>query len=318
MDSKIRKHTIDFSEAPEDWQPQWVIENIWQQSSVNFFAGPPKRARKSSLRRYFTACALTGEPAFGHFKTNKVNRILTMLGEDKPGAERAALTKAVTALGYDPSIIHGRLKYCPIFDYDLRNARDVEDLVKFVRDEEIDFLLMDPFVEFHFADENSAAEVAAVGRNLRALARYVGVALTHHTSKPPSNMEFGSFNPRTLGEQMRGSGVLGGISDCTVGSMPVGDAKHRVRLSFEIKVPPEGGEPDPLEVEIDQETWIWGVAEPLEKQTIVSLLEEHGSLSKERLKRLLGRNQNKATALIAEMIGSGELLYDRKIGVSLP
>lgn len=314
MDNKIRKHTIDISEAPEDWQPQWIIENIWQQHSVNFFAGPPKRARKSSLRRYFTACALTGEPAFGKFKTNQVGRILTMLGEDKPGAERAAISKAVMAMGYDPAILTNRLKYCSIFDFDLRSARDVEQLVVYARDEDIDFIQLDPFVEFHFADENSANEIAAVGRNLRAVARYVGLALTHHTTKPPSTIEFGQYNPRTLGEQMRGSGVLGGISDCTVGSMPVGDAKHRVRLSFEIKVPPESGEPDPFEVEIDQQTWVWALADPLEEQTIISYVSENPGCKKMEVYKALGRKWNKASAIIDDMVTAGRLLYEAPEG----
>ena len=254
---------LPFVEAPKDYQPQWVVESIWQYQGVNFLAGPPKRARKSSLRRYLTACAIAGEDAFGIFKTQQVRRVLSMIIEDHPGTERNCIERIFEEFGYTKT---PQIDFWTPFGFQLDNMTDLHMLLDDIDTEKYDLVTIDPLIEFHNADENSASEISKVAIALRAIAEKCGVAVSHHTAKPPAGVA--SSTARTLGENMRGSGVLAGIANATIDSSPAG-GPNRVKLSFEKKL---GIEPEPLEIEIDNDTWVWSPAAKLNEDMVLAVI----------------------------------------------
>lgn len=71
-----------------------------------------------------------------------------------------------------------------------------------------DVTILDPMVKFHLLDENSAQEMAVIGRvgdHIIEKTRGGSVIWVHHAAKPPSS----AFeNPRTGGDRLRGSSAI--------------------------------------------------------------------------------------------------------------
>jgi hypothetical protein len=313
---------IPISQAPEDWVPQWVIENIWQQNGLNFVAGPPKRGRKSSLRRYLTACALTGAPAFGRFKANKVERILSFIVEDHPGMERKALSKAISTLGYDvdPIIKQDRIVYATSPFIDLCGKQWRTEIADELNAGGYNFVTLDPLIEFHAGDENSAQDMGAVARVLRRITDKCGVAVTHHTGKGgKESKDWGSVDTRTTGERMRGSTVMPGAANVSILSSPYQSSPVLNELQFEIKTPANGIEPDPLVAKCDYDTWVWHEQLTLNEVNVCQVLGNNPGMTRADLRAHFNCKSSEVTKIVQELL-DGNMITDhgKRGGLTCP
>jgi hypothetical protein len=294
---KLQEHLLPYGDAPPDYEPEWLIEGVWQYHGVNFLVGPPKRARKSTLRRYWLACTLMGIKPFGQYEIGRpVKRALVMLVEDHPGNERKVMDAIFRASGHDGLI--PKVDFATPIGFSLNNGEHLGQLLNLVEERKYDLVIIDPLIEFHSCDENSASDMRRVALALRALAEKCCVVVIHHSSKPPlqGNM-FGSS--RTVGESLRGSGVLGGIADTTIRSHAIGTHKHRIKLHFEAK---QAEEHDPVELDIDTDTWLIEPVAPLNRDAVLLALQNAGSLSRKELVETLGRRKTDVNRLIRELV----------------
>jgi hypothetical protein len=297
---KLREYITSWSDAPIDWEPTWIIENVWQFGALNFLAGPPKKARKSSLRRYLTACAISGKSAFGVFPVRRrVERVLSFVIEDHPGMERRAIQSILDAHGHTRA---PHIDFIRPLGFHLNNPHHLNELLALKAAEGYDLITFDPLIEFHGVDENSSSEMSQVAIALRKIMDEAGIVLIHHTSKPPSDGP--AFTSRTLGESMRGSSVLGGVFDTMIRSYFAG--KGRVKLDFEIKLP-VGSEPDAFEVEIDQDTWLWRTAAPLTEDAVLQQVRLQPGITRSELVTQLARRRSDVLKIVKVMVRNGLL-----------
>jgi len=314
-------NTIDYGALAQrhgdldaTWEPEWIIEGIWRRNAVNMYAGTPKKSRKSSMRKYLMACALTGEPAFETFKVRKIERILNILGEDDARIERRHIDTAIQHLGYDPKHYEDSIYHLEIHGQDLKSTIQTQQLLKYVVAEGYDLVNFDPLAHFHSSEENSATEMSIVLRNLHWIADKTAVNVLHHLAKPPQviNKAKGDMANRTLSELLRGSSALAGGHDNLVVALPVGESYTRVRLGFENKVPPPCGQPEEMEVVIDHDTWLWKPAVLLSDQAIIDTLRDLGPLSGSKLAKELGRNKDEVLSRLRVLHEEGRVVEEGK------
>jgi len=148
----------------------------------------------------------------------------------------------------------------------------------------------------------------AVTGTLHVLRHFCGVLAIHHTSKPPQ--QGSNFSSRTVGENLRGSSVLGGAANVTIMSRPAG--KHRVRLAFEIKTP-QDEEPEALTVEWDRETGLWGAEPPLTEDTVLAAVARQPGITRHGLVDRLARRKQDVLSIIQTLLDQG-ILYEHQQG----
>lgn len=302
---KLREFITTWHDAPIDWEPTWIIENVWQFGALNFLAGPPKKARKSSLRRYLTACAISGKSAFGVFPVRRrVEHVLSFIIEDHPGMERRAIQSILDAHGHAKP---PHIDFIRPLGFHLDNPHHLNELLALKKAEGYDLITFDPLIEYHGADENSSSEMAAVSVALRRLTNDACIGITHHTAKPP--VDGPAFSARTLGESMRGSSILGGVFDTMIRSYFAG--KGRVKLDLEIKVPADE-EPEPFEVEIDQKTWLWSTSAPLTEDAVLQQVRLQPGITRNQLIKTLARRRTDVLKVVKTMVDNGLLREERR------
>lgn len=300
----LRDHLTRYADAPVDWNPSWVIRYFWQKNAVNYLCGPPKAARKSTLRRYLTACAISGYSPFGLVPVEqRVTRVLSMLIEDHPGRERKTIDTILRTVGHEAA---PHVDFLIPYGFHLNVERHVSELVKLVQEEGYDLITIDPLIEFHNADENSANEMAEVNVSLRRLAELATVLVTHHTAKPPVD---GPSRFRTVGESMRGSSAIGGAADTMVRSQKTGAG--RVKLELEGKEIPD--EFASYEVEIDQHTFLWTPATPLTEDGVLALVMERPGVTREDLQQMTSRRKGQVLSIVKTLL-SRQMLVEEKNG----
>ncbi len=295
----MKLHPLKWANAPDNYFPKWIIENVWQGDGVNFLFGTPKLARKTSLRRYLVACAMTGEPAFGLFPVKrKLENPLLMILEDHPGSEKYAIRKVLRTLGYDRE---PELSFLQPPWYHIDNHGHLQALIDLVEKEGHDFVTIDPLVNFHGKEENDNSAMGQVTSALHYLRNFAGVAVIHHDTKPN---EQGGFSSRTTGQRLRGGGVLGGASNVTIESRPRG--KHRVRLAFEIKTPADDT-PEPLEIAWNKENGLWEAQAPFSEDTVLAMIARNPGITRIELHTKLNRNKQKTLQFVKELLDANLL-----------
>jgi len=298
----ITLHPLRWANAPDNYSPKWIVENVWQGDGVNFLFGPPKHGRKSSLRRYLLACALTGTPAFDTFEVRRtLQNPLLLIIEDHPGTEKYWIRRSLRAMGF-----HGEptMSFLTVPGFHLDARPHLDALIKLVEAEGHDFVSIDPLVNFHGKDENDNSAMGQVTGALHYLRQFCGVSVIHHNTKPSDS---GGFSQRTTGQRMRGGGVLGGAANVTIESRPAGP--HRVKLSFEVKTP-SGDTPDTLEVAWNRETGLWGAETAFGEDVVLAAVARQPGLTRDELVSAVGRNRQKTLQYVSQLLDA-DLLRER-------
>jgi hypothetical protein len=176
-----------ISEIPKSTS-RWLIKYMIQEGTINLLTAPPG-GFKTWLSMWMGGCVSTGADCLGH---ETVSTKVLYLDRENP-----------------PSVIRKRRKLLNLSSERFRvwghwwkhNPPDIDDprLMQLARRHRL-FIIIDSFVRFHSADENSAKQMAQVLRRLRALADAgATILLLHHQAK-------------TKGSQYRGStDILAGV-----------------------------------------------------------------------------------------------------------
>lgn len=173
---KAAEIMLDCTEQP------WLVENLWSDEAVGVLGGPPKSC-KSWLGLELAVSIASKTSCLGTFTVPQAGPALVYMAEDALPAVR----ERIQALCRHRSL--------PLEDLDLfcidsptvrldhpQHRRRLEQTIQKLGPR---FLLLDPFVRLHRADENSAQEMSSILGFLRELQRrfHLAVALVHHTSK---------------------------------------------------------------------------------------------------------------------------------------
>lgn len=189
---------------PEDFI---IAEGILNKGSIMFIGGPPK-SYKSFILNSLIENLCTGSPLFGiaRFPISKPQRVLMLEQEigylDLQARMKQTLTSMPTGeqglLKDNLSIISCDHNY--EFSTDL-GTRNVETAIIATNP---DIVALDPFVEFHTEDENSAQAMMKVFHRIDRLREKYGVTIiiTHHVMKTQRD------DPRQGPSLLRGSGTI--------------------------------------------------------------------------------------------------------------
>lgn len=189
---------FDFEEREIPTRP-WVIPGVMLSGYTHMLAAPGGSGK--SLFTLQVAIALaTGEP-WGEFKPRRKARSLIINVEDDIHEQRRRLAAARRVMGVPTEQLRGMVHLVTDTDGIIVAGFDearrvmvarpiVPVLVDYIRRNEIDVLIVDPFTETFEGDENDNSEVKWAMRVWRdEIARATGcvVYLVHHTTKYAAN-----------------------------------------------------------------------------------------------------------------------------------
>ncbi|MFN8626378.1 MAG: AAA family ATPase [Candidatus Binatia bacterium] len=178
---------------------QWLVEPLWAAEGVGIIGGTPKSC-KTWLPLELAVAVASGSDALGRFPVASPGPVLAYGAEDGPAQLRERLLAITRARTLELADLDLFLLTTPSLRLDspLDRAR-LNATIERMRPR---LLLLDPFVRLHRSDENSAADMAALLSELRALQRRhrLAIMVVHHLRKNAA---------ASLGGQaLRGSGDL--------------------------------------------------------------------------------------------------------------
>ncbi|MDR3416606.1 MAG: AAA family ATPase [Nevskia sp.] len=164
----------------------------FEAQTLAIVSGEPGRGK--SLLSLNLAVATAGGVEFSGFRPPRPQSALILSPEDKLGAIGARIKAAVEELRADPELVKRNLRVVnvPGSSIIFEGAGETLDfnalgrvLRKAIRGRRARFVVADPFIELHTADENSNMQVHALMASLRAMARETDsvIFLTHHSAK---------------------------------------------------------------------------------------------------------------------------------------
>ncbi len=181
----------------------WLIETLWTAQAVGWIAGTPK-AGKSWLGLDMAVSVASGTPCLDRFAVGQPGPTLIFLAEDAMANVRQRLDAICAHKQLDINTLDLHIIDTPSLRLDV--AEHFRRLIATVERYKPRFLLLDPLVRLHRADENNAQEVATLLAHLRDLQREqaLAIALVHHTRKAAAGQP---------GQGLRGSSDLHAWSD---------------------------------------------------------------------------------------------------------
>ena len=178
---------------------QWLVEDLWAAEGVGSIGGTPKSC-KTWLALELAVAVASGSDALGRFPVAVPGPVLAYGAEDGPAQLRERLLAITRARTLELADLDLFLLTAPSLRLDC--PRDRARLTATIERLHPRLLLLDPFVRLHRSDENSAADMAALLGELRALQRHhqLAIMVVHHLRKNAA---------ASLGGQaLRGSGDL--------------------------------------------------------------------------------------------------------------
>jgi regulatory protein RepA len=208
---------IEFLRREFPVQPYLIGRGILPVAAKMVIAGGPK-GNKSFIamnmamdlalgRDLFGAYYKNGTPVFPVAKKCRVLYIEQEIGD-------VGLQERLKGVDGKPGLLTGaspELMEWFIKTRDTSMRLDVEEgrdlLYREVESVKPDVVILDPMTKFHLLDENSAQEMAVVGRVGDHFIEKTGCSVVwiHHTSKPPSSA---LDTPRSGGDRLRGSSAI--------------------------------------------------------------------------------------------------------------
>lgn len=180
----------------------------------------PGGVGKSNLTLLWAIALGLQRPEIAGFQTITPAKVLIVNNEDDTDETMRRFFATCSANGIDPATLDGCIYSLAIKSPFTAVCRDnkvfeatqeFKHLAAFVKRNEIDVVVFDPFVEMHEADENSNNEMVAVMKVFRRLVRELNIAgvIVHHTRKPPA-ADAASY----VGSQDAGRGASAVVNNC--------------------------------------------------------------------------------------------------------
>lgn len=230
--------------AEEIAPPRWICHEILQEHSVGVIGGGPK-VLKSHLAVDLAVAVAAGGLFCGRFIVPEPRRVLLMQFESARAAFQRRVRAAVTRYDSAPEELY-IVSNEPVLFEDQVSMQRVEVTLDRVRP---DLFILDPLAAMTTGDENSAQEMGAIVRQLRAWRDDHGcaIALVHHTNKGAAGAGAGLRS----GMKLRGSSALYAAVEWALWVERPDDAAPRI----EVRVEQKEAEPrKPFAVELDGTT----------------------------------------------------------------
>ena len=191
----------------------WAVQGLLTSTGVFAIAGEPKTTKTWAALELGMAIA-TATPAFGEFRAvGQPRPVVFFMAEDTAQSARNRIRALAKGRGIDLDAtgLGDNIHVRSLGRLNLTSPRDVARLLAGVRDiGKIGALFLDPLVNLHTAEENSAKEMTQVMgalRNLRDILE-CPVPFVHHSTKASEQSK-----GRRPGQRMRGSGSIHGAVD---------------------------------------------------------------------------------------------------------
>lgn len=267
---------------PDDWEPSWLVQDLLLKQGFTMLIGPPK-SRKSALRRYFTAAALSGRQALG-FPTCQVERALSLVGEGIVEAESTLQHRVCRSFGLRQHEYGKRLWLERPLGLSLSSPAGLSDLLSLVRREKFDFVTLDPLITFHRAEENDNTAMARLCAGLLEVSSLATLLVVHHTAKPSEADQL-----KTVGQKARGAGALAGFVDTSLALFKRGSSNAN-HLEIEARY---SGLTEGLELTFDHDSGLWSKRAPDDTQRrVLDLLRAEPSLTANEVATRLQRRRS--------------------------
>lgn len=230
---------------------EWSIDNLIPRGGIGIIAGDPK-AGKSVITLDMAIRGIRNRLAFGRHKQN-YNRVLvvniegrhqgikmrTKMFRDLAQEERSRILVSGERILF--SLPNGQV-----------NAVVIASLMKRIKEEGIDFVIMDPLVSLHQGDENNSQQMVALLDAIRDVgeATRAGFFIIHHSRKMGNQQTLADVLQEG-GRMMRGaSGIFGAVD---VGIMVWKAAKNRRVFNFSTRY--ADCDVSDIEMQMDKHTW---------------------------------------------------------------
>ncbi|MEP6827083.1 MAG: AAA family ATPase, partial [Aestuariivirga sp.] len=231
---------LDFDDLPER---QWVIPSLLAKGFLTGLIAPSGAGKTQFLIQMIVAIA-ANRPDIVNAQHLAPGKVWLWNQEDDIPELKRRLAAALHHFQIEQSAIAGNVFVDSGVDKPLllvardaqghlRKTKRVATIIKHMLHNQIQCLAIDPFVEFHEADENNNVEIRIVAATLReiAVATNAAVIIGHHTKKPDNAKSDGFAGNADSG---RGASSLQGVTRimATLYAMSEADAK-RLKIKAE-------------------------------------------------------------------------------------
>lgn len=238
----LRAVRADQFLAEEIAAPAWIVDEIMTEHSIGIVGAAPK-ALKSTIVEDLAVAIAWGGQFLARFDCHAPRRVLLYQNESSRAAFQRRIAARSRRYGGAPAELY-LVTNEPVLFEDRVSIGRLEVTLEQLRP---DVVLLDPLASMTSADENSAQEVGAIVRQLRAWRDRFGcaIAVVHHTNKTSSGVGSGLRS----GMKLRGSSALYAMIEWALWIDRPDEAAPRV----EVRVEQKESEPRrPFVVELDR------------------------------------------------------------------
>jgi hypothetical protein len=297
-DPPVPYRTLPAAQLADPTAPlRWLLTDLFLVGAAGILGGAPKTG-KSFFALDLAVAVASGQPALGRFAVAAPGPVLLLAAEDPP----AVVVQRLAALATARATVLATLPVAVIVEAGLRLPEGLDRLTATVVQHQARLLILDPLIRVHRADENSAAEMAAILDGVRALARATdcAVLLVHHTRKAAAG--------GIAGHALRGSSDLHAFGDTNLYLRRVASdgplelrIEHRAApcpppLRVRLRTDEAGGQPRACFVGADA-----GSADPLRERTLALVRTAPAPVSSAALRTALGVRKQSLLALLRQL-----------------
>jgi len=292
-------HDLKTQEAGVTSEPI-IGSGILDAGNILLIHGRPKIGK--TMLAMNLSLALKGGTSWLHFDIPQKRKVLYLQTEVTKSQMKARFLRMDNSEVEDDN----NLFITREFGVDLLDQESIVRLSEFIKKNEIDVLIIDPFVAFHQAkDENNNSEMGAVMKHLYKLIQTnegLGIILVHHDKKHGG--EGGDAN--------RGASAIFGAVDTDIRLTKTKGGKFR--LNFELR---NAAPMEPIVMDFNSNTLTFQTQMNSKQRIILDALTDSGPA---KTKELIAKtNLGKSTVydLVKKMHDSGKIVKSGDI-ISLP
>ena len=235
--------------------PEWLLDRLLPSQGFVLLSGAPKVSMKTWWAKAAGLAVASGLP-IGPLKPvdtkGKPVLMIAQEGAPKPSGRRFdMLTKGV---GLDIEKVDKFYMGHRVKNFFMDDPVQVDNMLDWCLDKEIELLILDPLAQIFRGDENSAQ---SMGKVMQAVKRFVDekitVLVTHHLNKG------GEDGMRDIDADIRGSSALAGAYDAHL-ALRVSEGERWIKMHTRYK---------------DDENRSWNVAWHIDKEKADATLQMH-------------------------------------------
>lgn len=312
--------------AVEEKQIEYQIQDLWLKSTVGIISGQP-----GSCKTWFSLellCSIAaGIKAFGAYQAVK-GRVLAFNAEDDPSRiTKHRVRGFCNAHKIQLEDLDFHLINIPSMD--LADPLVQQRLTETIEKYRPDFIVLDPLRDIHSLNEDNSSEMSPMLRFLRKLNRkfHCSILLVCHDKKPAKeNNRYQSKENSYRAAQTRGTNAIQGWRD-TAFYLDEVDSHNKISLvqnyhrfaqsvaPFHIKLTVTSDGAQKIKtalLEIIDKGAIHQVKEDKLGKEIENLIQKHGRMTRDQVRRKLGIQNNLCREAIRSLIDFGKLKEEKE------